>query len=41
MTTGLYMGLDQSILTKYQTLDQKNAVQVLYVWIDGTGEKTR
>jgi len=39
--TQCYDGLNQSILTKYQGLDQGGAVQVLYVWIDGTGEKTR
>jgi len=41
MTTQAYKGLDQTKLDKYMKLPQKNAVQVLYVWIDGTGEHMR
>lgn len=36
-----YRGLDQTILNKYAKLPQHEAVQVMYVWIDGTGQKTR
>lgn len=36
-----YTGLDQSILNKYSSLDQNGYVQALYVWIDGSGQKTR
>jgi len=33
--------MDQSILSKYSALDQGDAVQLLYVWIDGSGQKCR
>jgi len=36
-----YQGLKQEILDKYLSLDQGNFVQVLYVWIDGTGQGMR
>lgn len=41
MATSTYVGLKQEILDKYLNLDQKNAVQVLYVWIDGSGQTMR
>jgi len=36
-----YEGLDQTILNKYSKLPQNGMVQVMYVWIDGTGQHTR
>lgn len=36
-----YRGMDQAILSKYQDLEQNSCVQLLYVWIDGSGQKTR
>jgi len=41
MATSTYVGLKQEILDKYLSLDQQNAVQVLYVWIDGSGQTMR
>ena len=36
-----YIGLNQIILNKYMHLEQNNFVQVLYVWIDGSGQRLR
>lgn len=36
-----YSGLDQSIQNKYALLDQNGFFQALYVWIDGSGQRTR
>ena len=36
-----YKGLKQDILSKYMNLDQQGSCQVLYVWIDGSGQTMR
>lgn len=41
MASQTYSGLKQNILSKYMDLEQNEFTQVLYVWIDGTGQTMR